>query len=135
MKENNMVYLLFNPLADNSKGEEDARKWAQDNGVDGEFISLLDIEDMVEFLNGLDEKDEVILTGGDGTLNNFANDVYGHELKNPVYYAKCGSGNDFFRDNEKYVENNRIELRPFLKNLPLIKMSIKQGMAKMVRKM
>lgn len=115
-----MIYLLFNPLADNSKGEADARKWALDNGVEGTFVSLLNIKDMLEYLNGLNNEDEVILTGGDGTLNHFANDVYGHEIKVPVYYAKCGSGNDFFRDNEKYVENNRIELRPFLKNLPLI---------------
>ena len=75
-----MIYLLFNPLADNSKGEADARKWAVDNGVDGEFVSLLEIKDMVGFLNGLDSEDEVILTGGDGTLNHFANDVYGHEV-------------------------------------------------------
>ena len=37
-----------------------------------------------------------------------------------VDYVKCGSGNDFYRDNEKYVKNGRIDLRPFLRNLPLI---------------
>ena len=115
-----MTYLLFNPLANNNKGEQDARQWAETNGVSCEFTSLLDIQDMKGFFNGLNEEDEVILTGGDGTLNRFANDVYGYEFKNPVYYVKCGSGNDFYRDNEKYVENGRIDLRPFLKNLPLI---------------
>ena len=53
-------------------------------------------------------------------MNRFANDVYGYEFKNPVYYVKCGSGNDFYRDNEKYAVNGKIDLRPFLKNLPLI---------------
>ncbi len=115
-----MTYLLFNPLANNNKGEQDARQWAETNGVSCEFTSLLDTQDMKGFFNGLNEEDEVILTGGDGTLNRFANDVYGYEFKNPVYYVKCGSGNDFYRDNEKYVENGRIDLRPFLKNLPLI---------------
>jgi len=115
-----MIYILFNPKANNSKGELDAKKWALDNGVDGEFVSLLDIKDMVAYLDNLNNDDEVFLTGGDGTLNRFANDTYGHEIKVPVYYVKCGSGNDFFRDNEKYVVNGRIELRPFLKNLPLI---------------
>ena len=75
---------------------------------------------MEEHLTFSCEEDEVILTGGDGTLNRFANDVYGMELKVPVYYVKCGSGNDFFRDNEKYVKDGRIDLRPFLKDLPLI---------------
>lgn len=115
-----MTYLLFNPLADNHKGEEDARKWAEDNNVECSFVSLLDIKDMKSFLDEKGEDDEVILTGGDGTLNRFANDVYGHEIKVPVYYVKCGSGNDFYRDNEKYVKDGRIDLRPFLKNLPLI---------------
>ena len=115
-----MTYLLYNPLANNSKEEQDARQWAADNGVGCEFTSLLDISDMKAFFDGLQEGDEVILTGGDGTMNRFANDVYGYEFKNPVYYVKCGSGNDFYRDNEKYAENGRIDLRPFLKDLPLI---------------
>ncbi|MBR3257471.1 MAG: hypothetical protein IKF96_00620, partial [Eggerthellaceae bacterium] len=32
-KGNTMIYLLYNPLANNSKGEEDAKAWAADNGV------------------------------------------------------------------------------------------------------
>ncbi|MBO5513610.1 MAG: diacylglycerol kinase family protein [Mogibacterium sp.] len=115
-----MTYLLYNPLANNSKGDRDARQWATDNNVECEFTSLLEIGNMKEFFDGLGEDDDVILTGGDGTLNRFANDVYGYEFKNPVYYVKCGSGNDFYRDNEKYAENGRIDLRPFLKNLPLV---------------
>ena len=115
-----MTYLLFNPLANNSKGEQDARQWAADNAVKCEYTSLLDISDMKEFFDGLKEDDEVILTGGDGTMNRFANDVYGYEFRNPVYYVKCGSGNDFYRDNEKYAVDGRIDLRPFLKNLPLV---------------
>ena len=115
-----MTYLLLNPLANNSKGEQDARQWAADNNVECEFTSLLDIKDMKEFFDGLKEDDEVILTGGDGTVNRFANDVYGCELKTPVYYVKCGSGNDFFRDNEHLAVDGRIDIRPMLKNLPLI---------------
>jgi len=115
-----MTYLLFNPLANNSKGEQDARMWASDNNAKCEFKSLLEISDMKAFFDGLGEDDDVILTGGDGTLNRFANDVYGYGFKNPVYYVKCGSGNDFYRDNEKYAKDGRIDLRPFLKDLPLV---------------
>ena len=115
-----MTYLLLNPLANNSKGEQDARQWAAENNVECEFTSLLDIKDMKAFFDGLKEDDEVILTGGDGTINRFANDVYGYELKNPVYYIKCGSGNDFYRDNEHLAVDGKIDIRPMMKNLPLI---------------
>lgn len=115
-----MTYLLFNPLANNSKGEQDARQWAADNNVECEFTSLLEIKDMKVFFDGLKEDDEVILTGGDGTVNRFANDVYGYEFKNPVYYVKCGSGNDFYRDNEHLAVDGKIDIRPMMKNLPLI---------------
>ncbi|MBQ6654846.1 MAG: hypothetical protein IJM79_04910 [Erysipelotrichaceae bacterium] len=115
-----MIYLLFNPLADNSRGESDARAWAGEHNVDCAFTSLLDIKDLKAFFDGLKKDDEVILTGGDGTINHFANDVYGYEFKNPLYYVKCGSGNDFYRDNEKYVVDGKLDLKPFLKNLPLI---------------
>ena len=95
-----MTYLLFNPLANNSRGEHDAGMWAYNNNVECEYKSLLDIKDMKEFFDSLGEDDEVILTGGDGTMNRFANDLYGYEFRNPVYYVKSGSGNDFYRDNE-----------------------------------
>ena len=74
-----MIYLLYNPLANNSKGEQDARQWAADNNAECKFTSLLDIGDMKAFFEGLSEGDEVILTGGDGTMNRFANDVYGYD--------------------------------------------------------
>ena len=115
-----MTYLLLNPLAINSKGEQDARQWAAENNVECEFTSLLDIKDMKAFFDGLKEDDEVILTGGDGTINRFANDVYGYEFKNPVYYVKCGSGNDFYRDNEHLAVDGKIDIRPMMKDLPLI---------------
>ena len=50
-----MTYLLYNPLANNSKGEQDAGKWAYDNNVECEYVSLLDIKDMKEFFDGLKE--------------------------------------------------------------------------------
>ncbi len=115
-----MIHFLFNPKANNSKGEQDARAWAEAHHLEGEFISLLDIQDMRQFFDGLKETDEVILTGGDGTVNRFANDMYGYEFKNPVFYAKCGSGNDFWRDNEARAKDDRLDLCPLLKHLPLV---------------
>ena len=52
-----MTYLLYNPLANNSKGEQDAKQWAAANGADCEFTSLLGISDMKAFFDGLSEGD------------------------------------------------------------------------------
>ena len=44
-----MICILYNPLANNSKGEQDARNWAKENGVEGKFVSLLETQDMIGF--------------------------------------------------------------------------------------
>ena len=34
----------MNPLADNSRGEEDARKWCKDNNVECEHVNVIDMD-------------------------------------------------------------------------------------------
>ena len=41
---------------------------------------------------------DIVLCGGDGTLNRFINDSDGYPYENPLYYYGTGSGNDFLRD-------------------------------------
>ena len=116
-----MTYLLFNPKANNSKGADDAKSWAEANGVQCEFVDITGIEDIRSFFEGLAADDEVILTGGDGTINRFANDMYGYDFRNPLWYVKCGSGNDFFNDvKDAAGPDGKIELAPYMKNLPLV---------------
>jgi len=118
-----MNYILFNPLSNNSRGEEDARAWAELAAIKKpEFKSVIGL-DYVKFFKGLEKGDEVTLCGGDGTVNRFANDVYGLKIENPLYYAKCGSGNDFYRDVEQHEVNHRVDLGKFIKRLPLIKVN------------
>lgn len=73
------------------------------------------------FFAALDEKDKIIVVGGDGTLNRFVNDYYpmtaGHEL---FYYA-AGSGNDFWHDiGRKKGEGAPVPLAEYLKDLPVV---------------
>ena len=56
-----MIYLLYNPLANNSKGEQDAREWARTNGVETEFVDLFDVDDMKKFFDGLPHEQLIIL--------------------------------------------------------------------------
>lgn len=115
-----MIYILFNPKANNSRGESDAKKWGECLKVPAKFICVIGL-DLKKFFNGLKENDSVVLSGGDGTINRFANDTYGMKFKNKVYYVKCGSGNDFYRDMlAKADKDGLIEITPYLKKLPLI---------------
>lgn len=114
-----MIYILFNPLANNSHGEEEAKKWAAQLKEEKTFQTVINLN-FKKFLKPLTEKDEVILCGGDGTINRFANDTYGENFRCKISYAKCGSGNDFYHDVIDYEVAGRVDIKPFLKNLPLI---------------
>lgn len=116
-----MKYLLLNPKANNGRGEHDALEWAKCLNEEYKTVNVLEVADMKSFIKSLLPNDIIILTGGDGTINHFANDIDGLDVVNDIYYVKCGSGNDFFRDRiDDADENGMIPLNKFLKNLPII---------------
>ena len=103
-----MKYYLYNPLANNG-----IRSFIP------EGANLIDASktDYREFFSSLKDDDEVVLIGGDGTINYLINHVDVSELKNIVYLYGNGSGNDFLNDiNEK--PGKEILLNPYLVNLP-----------------
>ncbi len=116
-----MKYLLLNPKANNGRGEHDALEWAKCLTEEYKIVNVLDVSDMKSFILSLSPEDEIILTGGDGTINHFVNDVADIEIANDIYYVKCGSGNDFYRDRIDDVDQlGRIHFNKYLKNLPII---------------
>ena len=102
-----MKYYLYNPHANNGIGME----------VPGaELIDASKI-DYPEFFAGLNEDDEVVLIGGDGTINYLINHVDTENIRNNIYILGNGTGNDFLNDiNEK--PGKEILLNPYLTNLP-----------------
>ncbi len=113
-------YVLYNPYSDNFHGEEEAK--GVESAVSGEFVyqDVTKIEDYKAFFAGIGEDAEVILCGGDGTLNRFANSVADVEFRQNVSYFACGSGNDFLRD----VGDNGgkpVPMNGYLKNLPTVR--------------
>ncbi len=114
-----MNYVLMNPKSNNGCGEKNTREWAQ-RLQEKEFVSVLDIEDMQAFFDKLNAEDVVYLSGGDGTLNQFANKMYGYCPKNQIYYVKSGSGNDFYHDAEEDAVDGVISLNRYLENLPVV---------------
>ena len=72
------------------------------NGIGAKFpgVNLLDATkvDYPKFFSELKEDDEVVLIGGDGTINYLINHVDTDDLKNNVYLYGNGTGDDFLYD-------------------------------------
>ncbi|MCR4561801.1 MAG: diacylglycerol kinase family protein [Bacilli bacterium] len=116
-----MNYILFNPLADNGAGEENAKTLLPELKKvfpNPETKSVLELEN---FYENLKEEDNVVLIGGDGTLNHFVNDIKGVCPKGNVYLRQAGTGNDFLNSlPADAVKDGLVLLNPYLKNLPTV---------------
>lgn len=111
-----MNYLLYNPLSNNRHGKADAEEAFAKLG--GEMVSVLD-ESPAEVVARLTAEDVLILCGGDGTVNRFANEVADLEIPCDVLMYKAGSGNDFLRDlEENYGAGETPSIKKFITNLP-----------------
>ncbi len=108
-----MKYYLYNSLANNGIRPEVAP------GI--ELIDAVGL-DYKGFLSGLDPEDEVVLVGGDGTLNYFINAVRGTEIRNNIYLFGSGTGNDFLTDIEQ-KPGEEVLVNPYLTNLPAVKVN------------
>ena len=112
-------YVLYNPIAGNGNGRLQAKRLAERFGAENlTLCDVREIENYAEFFAQLHEGADVIVCGGDGTLNRFVNAVKELQITNPLYYFACGSGNDFLRDVEH--DNGLVSLAPYLENLPTV---------------
>ena len=101
-----MKYYLYNPLANNGVKPDFIKEAENTPGM--EVRELIDII-YPEFLNELAEGDEVVLVGGDGTINYFINAIEGYELKNKVITSLKGKRyktKDILSRWEKYYGEN-----------------------------
>ncbi|MCQ3034909.1 MAG: diacylglycerol kinase family protein [Bacilli bacterium] len=116
-----MNYLYYNPLANNGKCEqtkdETLTKLEAKYGK-FEVASCIGVDASV--LEKFTAEDMVVLLGGDGTLNKFANMVYGKELPCKIYLHKSGTGNDFMNDVADKVFDDMVELNEYVKRLPKV---------------
>ena len=118
-----MNYLLFNPLANNGTGLEAKNACLPEvKSVFSEIteINVLDFE-VESFISELKPTDNIILVGGDGTLNHLANNIYGRGLENKFYLYKAGTGNDFLKDIlPSDSQEKLIDISKYLKRLPMV---------------
>lgn len=121
------TYVLYNPLAGNGVGEYRAKLLKRYlPAKELVFQSVIDIESYPTFLASIQEEDEVIVCGGDGTLNRFVNDTDGMEVKNRIYYWATGSGNDFWRDMELGNADYPCRVDQLMHRLPVVEVKGKR---------
>ncbi len=121
-----MNYLLYNPLSNNGKGDEGKKKAVKE--LSGQFPDLEEIDYTTIIFEDLAKElksgDNLILCGGDGTLDYFANDLKAYPIEEGVlfYLYPFGTGNDFVNDlADKGVNLKLIELNKYLEKLPKVK--------------
>ncbi|MBO6158875.1 MAG: diacylglycerol kinase family protein [Firmicutes bacterium] len=106
-----MKHYLYNSLANNGirpKLPDDVKP------VDARGI------DYAAFLETLPPEDEVVLIGGDGTLNYFVNAIDPDQLRHNIYLLGSGTGNDFFTDIGKKA-GDEVLINPYIRNLPTVR--------------
>lgn len=113
-------YILYNPLAGSGKRMDEVRML--DVIYEGEVIfqDLTQLRDVRSFLAGLEPTDVVVLCGGDGTLNRFANDTRSLELRNELRYFANGTGNDFLQDLGMTQGDEPMPINRYLRDLPTV---------------
>ena len=121
-----MQYVLYNELSNNGKGGETLE--VVKGKLSGEFeaVNVVGL-DPKEFVSKLTADDIIILCGGDGTLNKFANNTADLEIPCDILLFPAGTGNDFYRDiKENYDDSEMPSIKKFVTNLPMVTIDGKQ---------
>ena len=114
------IHVLYNPLSGDGKGEADA--WMLEI-ILPEPISFYDITKITNyavFIDGMAKSDTIIIVGGDGTMNRFANDTDGIDITQEILYFPTGTGNDFAREFGKQPYDAPFPITEYLKDLPTV---------------
>lgn len=110
--------ILYNPHSCGENGLKIAKEIEQLMGENTYFYhDLTKIDCLNDFISALPNDTDIILTGGDGSLNSFVNNIDTNTNKKIYFYAS-GSGNDFARDINFKKRTKPILINEYIKNLP-----------------
>ncbi|MGD9909476.1 MAG: diacylglycerol kinase family protein [Candidatus Izemoplasmatales bacterium] len=95
-----MLLIVHNPLSNNRKSKKTTNHWVKyfkKHQVPITVRSTLKIDDLSIYLEKHPNIKDVLYLGGDGSINYLVNQVDVSKIKQNIYLAKSGSGNDFLR--------------------------------------
>lgn len=117
-------YVLFNPYSANNQGEKLSHKLDEIlSDCELEYKSMADLDDFKKVL--ADINDDIIISGGDGTINYFINHIDNIDFDYDILYYPSGTGNDFHND----IGNNcdkPYSIKKYLNRLPIVKVEGKE---------
>ncbi|MBR7033059.1 MAG: diacylglycerol kinase family protein [Clostridia bacterium] len=115
-----MTHILYNPLSGNGEGKvraEAVLKFFE--GKETDFVDMTSV-DYGAFFAGLGEGDDVLICGGDGTLNRFVNDTDNIEKRCDILYYATGTGSDFWHELGRAPGDEPIKVNEYLADLPVV---------------
>jgi len=114
------TYILYNPIAGHGNMKQTAQSLAANYENEAICLDLCALESYADFFAKLSSDDQIILCGGDGTLNRFVNDTEGLEIPCDILYCAKGTGNDFLHDLERSPEDAPFSVKEYLTDLPMV---------------
>lgn len=123
-----MDIILYNPLSRNGKNHKAVLKLQKRLLKEKEQVvikSLLEIPSIEEYLKTVNDNARFIIMGGDGTLNNIANQIKNFEIEQDILMMRGGTGNDFARSLK--IKRKLVSVKQYLYNLPKIKYNNQEG--------
>lgn len=105
-----MRYYIYNRLATNKKPRIE-------NGA--KLIGAIGL-DYKKFFSELLPEDDVVIIGGDMSINHFIRKIKGYKVSNNVYVKAFGYGSDFVNDVGGKL-TDEVLLNPYINNLPTAK--------------
>ena len=120
-----MIHILYNPKSNCGKDFENVLNSVKDyyKNEEQNAVDITTVEDTKALFDTFDDSDDVVLVGGDGTLNVLCNNLRGYDIKNRLFLFKAGSGNDFLRDVELSLEGDDakvVQINEYINNLPVV---------------
>jgi len=100
-----MFLIIHNPLSSNKKSKKTTMKYVKffkKNDIPFRLRSTLKINNLNEYLSKNHKITDILFLGGDGSINYLINNVEITDIKQNIYLAKSGSGNDFLRTLKRY---------------------------------
>ena len=116
-------YVLYNPKAGNGQSRDCLGKIKEMYGNDAIIYDVVsDKPDYAKLVSEIAPEDVFVICGGDGTINNFVNDVADISFDNDVLYYAAGTGNDFLRDVESDgVDSSKpFSIKKYIAGLPKV---------------
>lgn len=115
-----MNVVLYNPMSGKGAANAVEALKAVFDPSTHTFMDVRTVTDAAAFLQELDADADVILCGGDGTLNRFINMLDGVTYTQTLFYYPTGSGNDFMHDIERAGGSAPVPLEAYIRDLPIV---------------